>query len=401
MIKLASKFGVSSSYMARICKLLNVPRPERGYWAKLAVGRAPLKPVLPDPRPGDELAWVREKDHSNVIRPLPRPPTKRKKRKSKLNSAVTGPHPLIQGVKVLFETGRFKSENGYLRPDKRNLVDLIISKESLDKGLAFADELFINLERSGHRVLLEPKGEEFHRAEVDEHEQPRNKGYNNMWSPWRCTVVYIGTVAIGLTIIELSEEVEVRYVNGTFIRERDYFPPKRGRYSGYNWKTTKDFPTGRLCLQAYSPYKRANWVKQWRETKDHDLRSQIKKIIKELEQAVPNIARLVEEGEIQAEIERREWEAQKEKWRKEEQERRAAKALKESRTELLKIIENWAEANRIEQFFQAAEKRIAELSESERNRFLDRLKRARELIISTDALDNLIRWKSPDELDII
>ena len=36
MLKVAARFKVSSSYMARICGLMNVPRPERGYWAKLA-----------------------------------------------------------------------------------------------------------------------------------------------------------------------------------------------------------------------------------------------------------------------------------------------------------------------------------------------------------------------------
>jgi len=37
MIKVVARYGVSSSYMARVCTLLNVPRPERGYWAKLEV----------------------------------------------------------------------------------------------------------------------------------------------------------------------------------------------------------------------------------------------------------------------------------------------------------------------------------------------------------------------------
>ena len=39
MIKVAEQLGVSGSYMARVCTVLNVPRPERGYWAKLAVVR--------------------------------------------------------------------------------------------------------------------------------------------------------------------------------------------------------------------------------------------------------------------------------------------------------------------------------------------------------------------------
>ncbi|MDX3911649.1 MAG: hypothetical protein QHC67_17855 [Sphingobium sp.] len=51
MTKIAARFGVSGSYLARICTMLNVPRPERGYWAKLAVGKAPLQPSLPDALP--------------------------------------------------------------------------------------------------------------------------------------------------------------------------------------------------------------------------------------------------------------------------------------------------------------------------------------------------------------
>jgi hypothetical protein len=54
--------------------------------------------------------------------------------------------------------------------------------------------------------------------------------YNNIWSPQRCTVVYIGTVAIGLTLIELSENVESRYVNGEYVRLSDYVPKRRDRY---------------------------------------------------------------------------------------------------------------------------------------------------------------------------
>ncbi len=37
MTLVAKEFDLSSSYMARVCAALNVPRPERGYWAKLDV----------------------------------------------------------------------------------------------------------------------------------------------------------------------------------------------------------------------------------------------------------------------------------------------------------------------------------------------------------------------------
>jgi hypothetical protein len=74
MTKVAARYNVSSSFLARVCKGLNVPRPERGYWAKLAVGKAPPKPALPEARPGDELEWSRDGEPRRVARALPKPP---------------------------------------------------------------------------------------------------------------------------------------------------------------------------------------------------------------------------------------------------------------------------------------------------------------------------------------
>jgi len=62
MTKVAENFSVSGSYMARVCSLLRVPRPERGYWAKLEVGKAPARPELPEALPGDQLLWPQEGD---------------------------------------------------------------------------------------------------------------------------------------------------------------------------------------------------------------------------------------------------------------------------------------------------------------------------------------------------
>ncbi len=399
MLKVAARYDVSSSYMGRICTLLNVPRPQRGYWAKLAVGKAPQKPALPDARPGDELVWSRERDQTKITRPLPRPPISRRRKRTTPAESFPDQHPLIKGAKALFEAGRLSHDSCYLKPYKKLLIDLTVSKTGLDKALTFADQLFLSLESNGHRVVIAPHGEHLHRAEVDEREeQSKNQRYSNLWSPARCTVVYIGTVAIGLTIIEMSEEAEVRYVNGEYVRESEYVAPKRRRYAlDHTWTTKRDFPTGRLCLQAYSPYWHAKWVHHWRETKDRDLASRISAIVKELEQAVVDVARLVEEGERQAELERQRWEARQAQWRREEAERQAAKALKDSKEELLHIIDRWAESKRLEQFFADAERRVADLDTDERLRMLDRLKSARELIGSVDALERFRSWKSPEE----
>lgn len=402
MLKVAARYGVSSSYMARICKLMNVPRPERGYWAMLAAGKKPPIPPLPDPQPGDQMTWSRGGHDINVARPLPRPSSGVRKRRLRPKAERPSQHPLVHGVKGLFEKGRYKNETGYLRPDKQLLVDLIVTQSCIEKALSFANQLFLSFEDRSYPVVLEPRGENFYRAAVDEHEVPRKTRedhyYNHLWSPCRCTVVYVGTVAIGLTVIEMAEEVEVRYVDGKYIREQDYIPPKHSRYAHeLTWTTQKDYPTGRLCLQAYAPYRRAHWVKRWHETKKRDLGSQIKTIIKELKAAAVVIARLVEEGERQAEIEHKKWEAQQEIRRREEAARRAVQARKESREELLQIIDRWGTASRIEQFFRDAEQRAAVLSDDERLRLLDRLKLAREMVGSIDALDRFLAWRAPDE----
>lgn len=54
---LAEKFTVSGSYLARVCEVLNVPRPPVGYWQKKAVGKAVPRPELPVALPGDQLSW--------------------------------------------------------------------------------------------------------------------------------------------------------------------------------------------------------------------------------------------------------------------------------------------------------------------------------------------------------
>ncbi len=399
MLRVAARFGVSSSYMARVCTLLNVPRPESGYWAKLAVGKAPKQPPLPEPRPGDPLEWTRDGALPKRARSLPKPPDQRPRGKRTVKRQLPDRHPLVSGAKPLFEAGRLSWRGKYLKPAKKLLVDLAVTQTGLDKAIAFANELFLAFEARDHRVVIAPNSERFHRADVDERENPgKGHHHNSLRSPMRCTVVYIGTVAIGLTVIEMSEAAEARYVNGEYVRLADFVPKRRSRYAqDYGWTSTHDFPTGRLCLQAYSPYPRANWTQQWRETPSRDLLGRISAIVRELEKATVEIARLVEEGERQAEIERQRWQAQREQWRREEEARRAANALKDSKEELLQVIDAWAEAKRLDAFFADAERRAQDLPDEQRERTIERLRRARALTGSTDALERFDAWRAPEE----
>jgi len=98
MIKVAERFKVSGSYMARVCSALRVPRPERGHWAKLAVGKAAEKPLLPEAQPGDQLSWSRDGGLQSAPHPrLVARPTCR--RGSAVSNGVTDVHELIRNAK--------------------------------------------------------------------------------------------------------------------------------------------------------------------------------------------------------------------------------------------------------------------------------------------------------------
>ena len=118
MLRVAARFGVSSSYMARVCTLLNVPRPERGHWAKLAVGKAPKQPPLFEPRPGEPLEWTRDRTLPKRARSLPKPPDQRPRRKRTVQRQLPDRHPLVGGAKPLFEAGRLSWHGNYLKPAK-------------------------------------------------------------------------------------------------------------------------------------------------------------------------------------------------------------------------------------------------------------------------------------------
>ena len=48
MRNLARQYGVSDAYLGRVCRLLRVPLPGLGYWAKKSAGKARKKrPPLP------------------------------------------------------------------------------------------------------------------------------------------------------------------------------------------------------------------------------------------------------------------------------------------------------------------------------------------------------------------
>lgn len=398
MIRIAERFGVCGSYLARICTLLNVPRPARGYWAKLAVGKAPTQTSLPEARPGDPLHW--SQDGQSVAPPKPKAPSRRRS-PTKVRIARNQVHGLIRGARIHFENGRPVDDGAYLKPYKKLLVDVTASKTCLDKALNLANDLFNGLESVGYRIVLAPSKARFGRGHFDEREvasKPRDYWqHSGLWSPFRPTVVYVGTVAIGLAVVEMSETVTLRYVAGKYIRETDYVAP-RGRHAvDHSWTTTRDLPCGRLRIIAFSPYGRVNWSMQWQETSTTSLSGQVRTIIQAIETAAADLAAKLEEADRQADLRHQQWLVDQERRKREEDGRRIEQSIADSRTELGQVIQRWSEVMDVERFLAGVEHQAMSLPEADQREVLQRLALARNFLGEKDPLAFFRGWKTPEE----
>jgi hypothetical protein len=304
-------------------------------------------------------------------------------------------HGLLIGLKEYYDAARLSSE-GYLRPHKRLMPDIYVSRDSLARALDVANQLFLAFEAAGHRVMF--ASAEARRPELDQREKPGPHPLWQTWRPSRPTVVLVGQLPFALTLYEVSEVAPVRYVNGQYERA-DKDEPGRRRRPTDRWVTTGDVPSGRLALRACAVDWRAKWEMHWRESEPGQLPSKFRTIRRELKAAVRVILERVEEANRQAEIERRRWEAElRERDRRDRADRRV-RALEESREQLLNLVEDWALARRVEGFFEDAGKRLSDAPPDVREVLQARLERARKLLGGTDALKRFGEWRAAEERD--
>jgi hypothetical protein len=394
----STRYGVSPNYLARVCEHLNVPRPPRGYWAKVQAGQSPRRSPLPDARPGEVLSWEQGQG-------VPRPSRTEVARTPGLETAgkeMPSRHPLVVAVKEHFEAGRL-SEVGYLRPRKHNLVDVFVSRPALSSALEAASRLFLLLEAKGYRVALASGADRLHRPELAVFDGQKFDYHNREpWAPWRETIAFVGDVQFGLTVYELTESVEVTYEWDRpvrYVRVPEAAAKTKSRWSLPIHTTKEHMPSGLLAVRAYSPYYGARWERCWKEQKAATLHEQFPAIAKTLKAAAPEVSRLREEARRRAEAERQRWAEESARRQREEAERRRARALEESRARLLETVRAWSLARDVELFFRGIEEGVAARPADERRVLRERLEVGRRLLGGTDPLARFLEWQLPEDLE--
>jgi len=150
----APRYGLSDVGLAKICRSLAIPLPSRGYWAKVKAGKVmhrvplpPLKHSVAVPRGlvkvPSEKAAVQEATRKTVARVrkevLPFPPPEE----------AASPHPLVVAASKRLRRRDGWPEGTLLRSAPKEVLNLSVTKDALDRALALTDALIKALENEG------------------------------------------------------------------------------------------------------------------------------------------------------------------------------------------------------------------------------------------------------------
>ena len=191
----------------------------------------------------------------------------------------------------------------------------------------------------------------------------------------------------------MSEEVLMRYVLGKYIRETDFVETKP--LYDHTWTTTRDIPTNRLRLIAFSPDRRVSWSMFWDERNKRPLDACLTPILKSIEAEAISLVVKLEEADRLAEIQHREWQVEQEKRRRRNDRKHVDQSISESEQHLRQIIQQWSEVRSLEQFLAEIEQSSQSLSEEEKAKVSSRLNMARKFLGTQNPLDFFLPWKTP------
>ena len=158
ILKVAAKFGVSDVAIAKLCKRLNVPRPPRGYWAKLENGKPVRQPKLPKLEKGqsqrDSLPKRPPVEPAQDASPLAYAQSAfERENRIQISETLTDPDPILQRIIDWYATARV-DKKGFLIARKKDAPEFLFTRETWDDGYRILDALLKAFRLRGFAVKL-------------------------------------------------------------------------------------------------------------------------------------------------------------------------------------------------------------------------------------------------------
>jgi len=318
MLQLAKTYGLSDVGLAKICRKHDIPRPPRGYWAKLQHGQKPARTPLPEPGRDED---VELRDHgqgipeSDALRQQITDKAAEERRpemRIEVGESLRGSHKLVSRANQALSAASIDQYGIIITPDE-NTLDITTSRKSLRRALLIMDALLKGLEERGCEIEAGP------------------------------TVKLLG-VSIGF---RLREQVETQ-------REQPEHHDLEGPYVfGHSRFDVRRVPSGRLCLEINQSlsYRAGGCQRTWRDTEKRRLEERLNDFVTGLVTLAGRLKAHQDEQRRQAELRRQEAERQAERRRQEEARRQE---VERKRAEWRKRYE--AERDRIDQLMAQAER---------------------------------------------
>ena len=305
---------------------------------------------------------------------------------------------ILLGSLSAFTSGKVAGD-GYLKPAKRSLADLVVTEHTLRRAVAVLVKLANSFRKDKYRVSVAHSDGSYTRKPLgdDKSRLKRSVLEANLWSPGRPTLVFIGGTAIGLTIYEQTSSQEMVFVGGRYIPYHEPETTKRGkRYqrSASVYVSTHYTPSKKLCLRAYSPFSQVDWSHTWTE-ETASLSTQLRDIVSSLINQAKTLTLQVASAQRKADEERKRWQAEYEISNARYERSRIIKAREDSLQNLLKIINKWSEDRRLQDFFEDITARAADMSDEAREEVLLKVQDAKDLLASNDSVGALLSWAVP------
>jgi len=299
---LSKKYGISDVGLAKICKRMEIPRPPRGYWNKLKVGKAPPKPQL-GPKSDSGLEQI-------VITPTPenlRVETSTKRLELiPVPDILANPHPLTKKSHAALTRGK-RDDRGLVQPRGNICLDIHVSRACIDRACRIMDALIKALESRGYSVA------------VSDMEDPK-------------TIVSVNGESLEIGIDEkVTHKVHVRTPMDDARYRRTYQIAPRYDYS----------LTGNLSLRVRNAVHCGR--QQWADGQRHKVEEYLGAFIEGLKMAAHQKKMMREEYERRC----RDWEEEAERRRQQEH---LAYLEKKRADKLIADVKTWYQASRIRRY---------------------------------------------------
>ncbi|MDX9694305.1 MAG: hypothetical protein RBT49_00785 [Bacteroidales bacterium] len=162
MIQLAKKYKISDNGLRKICRRMNIPTPDNGYWLKIKYNKSVTKKKLPTEYSGKGEVTLSEIDFDDNSREISIHQLKKEIEISnqyslKVPTKLTNPDNLIQDVVDFYKEREFKpNEIPSFLVVRGRCLDIRTTSRNLNRALRIMDTFIKVIKARGHKITLAP-----------------------------------------------------------------------------------------------------------------------------------------------------------------------------------------------------------------------------------------------------